>query len=93
MKEDLLKIIEHYGVMNQCKKLNEECYELLEAINNYEWYKDEYGRCDTNSIEEEFADVMVLLGQIKEYYNLDSEKIKNIMEQKVDRQLNRIKGE
>lgn len=93
MKEDLLKIINHYRIMHQCKKLNEECYELLEAINNYEWYKDKYGRCDTKSIEEEFADVMVLLTQIKYYYELDSERIKNIMKQKVDRQLDRMKEE
>ena len=93
MKDKLLKIIEHYGVMHQCKKLNEECYELLEAINNYEWIKDARGRCDTKNIEEEFADVMVLLTQIKYYYNLDSEKIKDIMKEKVDRQLDRISKE
>ena len=37
MKEDLLKIISNYGTINQLKKLNEECYELIEAIFYYEW--------------------------------------------------------
>ena len=99
MEEDLLKIINHYEVDNQLKKLNEEVFELIEAIRDYE---EDYIRmdCDENytqnfkeHIEEEFADVMVLLSQIKYYYELDSEKIKNIMKQKVDRQLKRMEEE
>ena len=98
MKEKLLRIINHYEVNNQLKKLNEEVFELIEAIRDYE---EDYIRvdCDENmvlsvfeeNIEEEFADVMVLLSQIKHYYNLDSKRLKKIMDYKINRQLERIK--
>lgn len=99
MKNDLLKIINHYEVDNQLKKLNEEIFELIEAIRDYE---ENYIKVDCDKdyvqqfkehIEEEFADVMVLLSQIKYYYELDSERIKKIMEEKIARQLERMKNE
>ena len=39
MKSDLLKIINNYGVRHQLKKLNEEVFELMEAIRDYEEQK------------------------------------------------------
>lgn len=36
MNEKLLKNINHYGVDTELRKLNEECYELIEAIIDYE---------------------------------------------------------
>ena len=99
MKNDLLKIINHYEVDNQLKKLNEEVFELIEAIRDYE---EDYIKVDCDDyitqhlkkhIEEEFADVMVLLSQIKYYYELDSERIKKTMEEKIARQLERMKNE
>ena len=99
MKNDLLKIINHYGERHQQKKLNEEVFELIEAIRDYE---EDYIRVDCDKdyvqqfkehIEEEFADVMVLLSQIKYYYELDSERIKKTMEEKIARQLERMKNE
>ena len=101
MKEDLLKIINHYGYRHQKKKLNEEVFELQESIEDYERQKNVCQEfcsrlhCDKEleHMEEEFADVMVLLSQIKYYYELDSERIKEIMKQKVDRQLDRMKEE
>lgn len=99
MKDKLLNIIEHYGVKHQCKKLNEECYELIEAIGEYE---EDYIKVDCNEewvlpfmkqhLTEEIADVMVMLFQFKEYYHIDSKQVKEIMNQKIDRQLDRIKG-
>ena len=101
MKEKALKIIEHYGVSHQLKKLSEEVFELQESIEDYERQKNVCQEfcsrlhCDKEleHMEEEFADVMVLLSQIKYYYELDSERIKEIMKQKVDRQLDRMKEE
>ena len=102
MKEDLLKIIYHYGTINQLKKLNEECYELIEAIRDYEEQKqacENIGCSEIHTdkckehIEEEFADLMVMLEQFKAYYNLDNDKIIEIMKFKIDRQLDRMKVE
>ena len=41
-------------------------------------------------MEEEFADVMVMLEQFKAYYELDNDRIVEIMYKKIDRQLERI---
>lgn len=89
MKEDLIKIIEHYGVNNQLRQFNEECFELMEAITIYE--TEEYECVPSNiHIKEEIADVMVMLEQFKLYYRISSEEITNIFWSKVDRQLKRI---
>ena len=98
MKEDLLKIINHYGITHQQRKLNEEVFELQEAITRYE--DDYYYMCEPEGLDiakehitEELADVMVLLNQIKYYYELDSERIEKIMKEKIARQLERMKNE
>lgn len=103
MKEELLKIINHYRVENQQRKLNEEVFELQEAIIRKEYLPNEKDvdpelfamnleiEKAKEHIEEELADVMVLLTQIKYYYELDNERIKEIMKQKVNRQLDRMK--
>ena len=98
MKEDLLKIVNHYGVSNQLKKLSEEIFELQESVidaeyNRYVGVIRKPGEKAIEHIEEEYADVCVVLEQIKAYYNLDNDRIINIMKQKIDRQLGRIEKE
>ncbi len=96
MKEDLLKIINHYGVMSQLKYLQSEVFEFNEAIIQAEEFKkinDRYNIFNITNIEEEFADVMVMLEQFKAYYNLDNDKIIEMMKFKINRQLERINNE
>lgn len=98
MKEDLLKIINNYGISNQLKKLSEETFELQEAIidaeyNRYVGVIRKPGERAIKHIEEEFADVCVVLEQFKAYYNLDNDRIIQIMKQKINRQLDRIEKE
>ena len=98
MKVDLLKIIKHYGINNQQRKLEEEVFELQEAIT-----KAEYNRyigvvrepCDEciNHITEEISDVLVLLGQIIHYYDIDKKEIEKFLKYKIERQLERIENE
>lgn len=104
MKNKLLTIINHYGINNQQRKLQEEVFELQESITNLEY---EYRICNENDeivvaekenifkehIEEEIADVCVLLMQICNYYKLSVRNITKVMEMKLDRQLERIKNE
>lgn len=78
------KIIEYYGINNQLKKLTEEVYELQESI--LEQHNIEH-------ILEEYADVEVILEQIKQYFKLDDDKIELIKDYKVARQLYRIRNE
>ena len=97
MKADLLKIIKHYGIKNQQRKLEEETFELQEAITTHELKESvEYDIPLTEivgtkeHIAEELADVMVILEQIKLYYEISSEEITKIFWSKVERQLGRI---
>ena len=99
MKEDLLKIIEHFGINNQQRKLEEEIFELEEAITinqlketvEYEIPLTEIVGTREH-IAEEIADVMLLLEQFKTYYGITSEEITNIFWSKVDRTLKRIES-
>ena len=97
MKADLLKIIKHYGINHQQRKLEEEVFELQEAITTHELKQSvEYDIPLTEivgtkeHIAEELADVMVILEQIKLYYEISSEQITKIFWSKVERQLGRI---
>lgn len=89
MNEKLLKNINHYGLRTELRKLNEECYELIEAIREYEavYSKHNYKQY----IIEEIADVQVLLNQFKLYYGIADREVKEVMIKKIDRQMERIK--
>lgn len=99
MKENLLKIIKHYGVLPQLKQFNEEAYELIEAIIAKEIM---YQSSDTTNsmdkfnlehIAEEIADCMVMIHQFIEYYKIDGNDILRIMNEKIDRTIDRMKEE
>jgi NTP pyrophosphatase (non-canonical NTP hydrolase) len=97
MEEKLLKIINHYGIRNQQRKLNEEVFELQEAIIDYKYvevYKNSPAeKYHKEHIAEEIADIEVMLLQFKEYYQIDGNDILRIMNEKIDRQLGRIENE
>lgn len=69
---------------HQQRKLEEEVYELQEAIIKGD---------DKEHIAEELADVCVLLMQITNYFKIDVPSIDKIMEMKIDRQIERIENE
>ena len=87
MNDKNLKIIKHYGFKNQQKKLQEEVFELQEAIS-----LQKYGEDTIEHITEEIADVFVLLDQFVAYYDINPEEIKKIFEYKINRQIGRIKN-
>ena len=93
MKDKLLKIVQHYGIEHQQRKLEEEVFELQQAITNCEWASSEYGRCSKSNIIEELADTQVMLKQFQYYYEITDDEIEEIMQFKVDRQLERIEKE
>lgn len=103
MEEKLLEIINHYGVIAQLKYFQSEVFELNEAILQYE-HINNYDKASSNfktygnkmmkeHISEEIADVEVMLLQFKEHYHIDGNQILEIMNNKIDRQLERIKKE
>ena len=101
MSEKLLKIIDNYGVMPQLKYFQSEVFELNEAIFQYEEQKRVCEQCcsrlhcdkEREHIAEEIADVEVMLLQFKEYYHIDGNEILEIMNKKIDRQLERMENE
>lgn len=100
MKEDLLEIIEHYGISHQLKKFNEEAYELIEAVRDFQeeytivgYDIEKVDKYFLDNILEEFADVCVVLEQLKAYYDLDNKKIIETMKYKIERQKKRIEDE
>ena len=100
MKNDLLKIIMHYGVNAQQRQLAEEVFELQEAITTHELKNSvSYEIPLTEIVEtkehiaEEIADVAVMIKQFQYYYGIDNEFIVTLMRGKVNRQLERIKNE
>ena len=89
--------------MPQLKYFQSEVFELNEAIINANTY-DEFAQADMNvfnknreyfikHVTEEIADVLVMLTQFIEYYDINTWDITDIMEQKIERQLERIKEE
>lgn len=93
MKDNLLKIINNYGVRNQLKYIHSEYFELDEAIMNYEHSRSFKDRFLVENIAEEIADIMVMLKQFQYKFNISDEEILNIMNSKIDRQLKRIEDE
>jgi len=96
MKKDLLNIINHYGILPQLKYIHSEYFELDEAILEIEkaneWTPSMVENWK-NHIAEEIADVMVMLKQFQYYYDIDDKQIEEIMNYKINRQLERIKEE
>ena len=94
MKEDLLKIINRYGVMPQLKYFQSEVFELNEAIINYEnSLKEPYAVNMLplkEHIAEEIGDVRFMLRQFQEFYGITDEEIDEVEIFKGKRQLERI---
>ena len=100
MKNKILSIISFYGVIPQLKYMQTEMFEFIEAVINYDLKETiEYEIPLTEligskeHIEEEYADLTMMLEQFKEYYHLDENNIQKIKEQKIERQLRRIENE
>jgi NTP pyrophosphatase (non-canonical NTP hydrolase) len=89
MKDKLLQIINRYGIEHQQRKLEEEVFELQEAITKYEYVDF----TELEDITQELADVQVMLKQFQYFYAITDEKIEKVMLFKVDRQLERIENE
>jgi len=97
MKDDLLKIINNYGINNQLKYIHSEYFELDEAIIKAEQFEPKSFiqlnanvKDYINHIAEELSDCFVMLKQFQYYYDIEDSEIEKIMLEKIDRQLRRI---
>ena len=96
MKKDLLKIINTYEVIPQLKHFQSEVWELNEAIIDYRYVEVYKGspaeKFHKEHITEELSDCYVMLKQFQYYYGISDEEIENVMQFKINRQLERIKN-
>lgn len=83
---DIEKIANHYGFAEQSRQIIEEMAELTVAISKIhrDWTDKNY-----NNLIEEMADVQVMLDQMM-YLTGSKYDVKNIMDRKIKRQLERI---
>ena len=92
-----VEIMEHFGYRAQMKKLHEECFEFLEAVDNYE---DMLLLSKRNSeleediarsfVVEEMGDILLLLTQFIAKYEIKQEELDHFMDEKLSRTLSRI---
>ena len=87
-KEQLQEIINHYGAYQQKDKLFEEMAELQKEV-----CKEKDCKGDIQHIAEELADVNIMLQQMQLIYGITDEQIKQIVQDKIERTLDRIEGE
>ena len=85
-------IIEHYGVRNQLGIAMEECAELIQAIskmNRTDGDAEKYTKSKLH-LEEEIADVIVCINQLKSIYNISDSRISELANYKINRQRGRM---
>lgn len=94
-----LDIINHFGYRNQLKKLHEECFELIEAVDNYEDLMSFVKNPTPHDIDlmrdfviEEMSDMLILLTQFIARYHITQNEIDGMMDFKLGRTLGRIEA-
>nr|DAL51847.1 MAG TPA_asm: nucleoside triphosphate pyrophosphohydrolase [Caudoviricetes sp.] len=81
----IAKSIKYYGKEIQSTVCMEECAELIQAIS-----KAKRGKFDENNMTEEIADVLICIEILKQIYNIPDYSIKNWIERKQKRILDRM---
>ena len=97
-EQKIQRIAEHYGYEPQSRQLIEEMAELTVAINKAWRSRHDYVETpntdyvDYENISEEMVDVLIMIWQIKYLLGIGEGELSHIMEQKLDRQIERIKN-
>lgn len=82
------KILKHYGVSSQLRKLAEECGEAVQAALKYDYRADEITK---QALITEIADLEVMVQQIK--FVVGYEAVNKEIDFKLERQMKRIENE
>lgn len=97
-EQKILYIADHYGYETQSRQIIEEMAELTVAINKL-WRKHEYNSTSKGLAEahynilEEMADTLIMIWQLKYLLGVGEGELSEIVERKLDRQIERIKNE
>lgn len=95
MEEKIRIIAEQYGYEPQSRQCIEEMAELTQAINKL-WRKQNFGGNSKEIAQahehvlEEIGDVLIMIWQLKELLGIGEGEISQIINRKLDRQLQRI---
>lgn len=84
------EIAEHYGARAQSMQTCEECAELIQAVSKLTRGVTEMRIL---ALVEEIADVRIMMSQLMQLYGIPETEIATLVERKLERQLERIKGE
>lgn len=93
IKDSIHEIADNYTIDSQIDIAIEEMSELIKELIKYKrtYRQDDIpGKYDFSTIIEEYADVEIMLEQLKYLFNLSEENIKQSMSEKLQRQFNRI---
>lgn len=90
INEAIGEIAEHYGVKAQSMQTCEECAELIQAVSKLTRGVTEMR---ISALVEEIADVRIMMSQLMQLYGIPETEIATLVERKLERQLERIKGE
>ena len=82
--ERIKTIADHYGIENQMRQLAEECSELAVEANH------SARKGTTVKIIEEIADVLIMMQQVIYLSGIDRKDIDEVIDYKLNRQLERI---
>ena len=88
-KKMINKILEHHGFENQLFKTVEELSELTTAIVQY--YNKGPGESRLMGVQEEIADVYIMLEQVRKQFMSQCE-LAELIEHKLERECSRIEG-
>lgn len=88
MKEDWLKIVEHFGLDEQIKHWFTEIYELVQAIERYDGSLE-----SKQKITSELADNYNFLGQFQQHFEITDIEIKMEQKYKNERTLKKMEEE
>jgi len=80
----------HYGMKAQSMQTCEECAELIQAVSKLTRGVTEMR---ISALVEEIADVRIMMSQLMQLYGIPETEIATLVERKLERQLERIKGE
>lgn len=87
--EKIKKIAEHYGYEAQSRQCIEECAELIFAITKKD--REPYKVKRLIDLKEELADVFIMVLQLIYILDRNERQIDGMIEQKINRQLERMK--
>ena len=89
-----MDIINHFGLRAQMKKFNEETYEFVEAVSNYDNYVTHKSEEDVSDLGDmyrecvikEMGDLLILATEFIAYFDISKEEL----DVKMDAQLEKI---